>query len=138
MATIIQKVVFKDTKTKQLYDLYMDAKLHGMITNGPVKISEKPGSKVEAFGGYVTGKTLQAVKNKLVVQEWIASDWGSKAEPSVFVLTFEQKGADAVLNVFHGNVPEKQAKGLDEGWHGHYWKPWKQYLAGKEITRPEE
>lgn len=52
MATIIQKLVFKNTDTKQLYDLYMDAKLHGHITNGPVKISEKPGSILEVFGGY--------------------------------------------------------------------------------------
>ena len=137
MATIIQKVVFKKTKTKQLYDLYMDAKLHGMITNGPVKISEKAGSKLEVFGGYITGKTLQTVKNKLVVQEWYGSDWSKKDEASVFVLSFEQKGDDVVMNVFHGNVPDDKAPGLDKGWHDHYWKPWKQYLTGKTITRPE-
>ena len=137
MATIIQKLEFKNTKTKQLYNLYMDAKLHGLITDGPVTISEKPGSNLEVFGGYITGKTLQTVKNKLIVQEWIGSDWGKSAEASVFVLSFEQKGNNAVMNVFHGNVPDDKAASLDKGWHDHYWKPWKQHLAGKAITRPE-
>lgn len=136
MATIIQKVVFKNTKTSQLYQLYMDATLHGMITNSKVTIGEKPGSNLKVFDGYITGKTLQTVKNKLVVQQWFGADWGQGAEDSVFVLSFEQKGKDAVLNVFHGNVPDDKAAGLDKGWHDHYWEPWKMYLAGREIKRP--
>jgi hypothetical protein len=58
MATIIQNIVFKNTKTNQLYNLYMDAKLHSMITNGKLTISEKPGGKLNLFGSYITGKTL--------------------------------------------------------------------------------
>jgi len=137
MATIIQKLVFKNTKSKQVYDLYMNAKLHAMITDGPVKMSEKAGSKLEVFGGYITGKTLLTVKSKLIVQEWIGSDWGAKAEPSVFSLSFERKGEDTVMKVFHANVPDDKAASLDKGWYGHYWDPWKQYLEGKEITRPK-
>jgi len=137
MATIIQKILFKNTSAKQIYNLYMDPKLHGMITGAAVKVSEKTGSKLEVFGGYITGKTLQIVKNKLVVQQWHGSDWDAKAEDSVFVLSFEQKGKDVVLHVFHANVPDEVAKDLDKGWHDHYWNPWKQWLAGKTITRPE-
>jgi|SRR5215831_20886059 len=137
MATIIQKVVFKNTKISQLYNLYMDAKLHGMITNGKVTISDKPGSQLNVFDGYITGTTLQTVKNKLVAQQWHGSDWAKGSEDSIFVLTFDQEGNDAILHVFHGNVPDDKAASLDKGWHDHYWKPWKQYLEGKPITRPE-
>ncbi|MDP4260991.1 MAG: SRPBCC domain-containing protein [Bacteroidota bacterium] len=134
--TIIQKVVFRNTKTKALYDLYMDGKLHGMITAGPVKISEKPGSILQVFGGYITGKTLQVEKNQLIVQQWRGSDWSKKDTDSIFILSFEQRGKNAVMNVIHANVPDDKAAGLDKGWQDHYWKPWKQYLAGKTITRP--
>jgi len=137
MATIIQKVAFKNTTTKQLYDLYMNAKLHGHITNSSVKISAKPGSKLEVFEGYITGKTLKAIKNKLIVQSWFGSDWSEDDDDSVFVLSFEQKGKDAALNVIHANVPDNKAASLEKGWYNHYWNPWKQYLAGKPITRPE-
>jgi len=137
MATIIQKIVFKNTTIKKLYDLYMDRSLHAMITNGPVKISEKPGSKLEVFGGYITGKTLLTVKNKLVVQQWYGADWKEGSENSAFVLSFEQKRKEAILHVLHANVPDINAKGLDRGWHDHYWNPWKQHLGRKKITRPE-
>ena len=135
--TIVQKVVFKNTTTKILYDLYMNAEIHGMITAGPVKISEEPGSALEVFGGYISGKTLQVVKNQLIVQQWKGSDWSKNDPDSVFVLSFEHQEKDVVMNVFHANVPDDKAAGLDKGWHDHYWNPWKQHLAGEPITRPE-
>jgi hypothetical protein len=61
MATIIQKEVFKNTKGEILYDLYMNPKMHSMIVDGPVEVSEKAGSNFKAFGGYITGKNLQIV-----------------------------------------------------------------------------
>jgi activator of HSP90 ATPase len=136
MATIIQKVVFNNTTTNQLYYLYMDPKIASEIAGNPVQISETPGSKMEAFGGYITGKILQVVKNKLVVQSGRGSDWTNTDSDSAFLLSFEQKGSDCVLNVVHANVPDDKSENLDKGWYDHYWNPWKQYLEGKPITRP--
>ena len=135
--TIVQKVTFKDTTPKALYNLYMDAKLHGLITAGPVKISEKVGSSLNVFDGYITGKTLQFVKNQLIVQSWRGADWKKNDADSAFMLSFEQHGKNVLMNVIHANVPDNKAASLDKGWHDHYWNPWKQYIAGKEITRPE-
>lgn len=136
MATIIQKVVFKNTAKESLYQLYMNPKLHSMIIDGPVEVSEKVGSSFKAFGGYITGKILQVVKNQLIVQSWRGSDWGTKDSDSAFLLTLEQKGNDSVLNMIHANVPDDKAKSLDKGWHDHYWEPWKQHLSGQTIIRP--
>lgn len=136
MATIIQKVVFKNTKRESLYELYMNAQLHSMIIDGPVEITEKIGSSFKAFRGYITGKNLQLVKDQLIVQSWRGSDWNSKDSDSAFLLSLEQKGNDAVLNMIHANVPDDKAKDLDKGWHDHYWNPWKQHLSGRKITRP--
>ena len=49
--TIEQKLVFKNTTPKAVYDLYMNAKLHSHITGGPAKISDKVGSSFSAHGG---------------------------------------------------------------------------------------
>lgn len=135
MATIIQNVVFKNATTKQLYDLYMDPKLASLIAGSPVKIAEKPGSKMEAWGGYITGKILQVEKNRLIVQSWHGSDW-KKEENSVFIISLEQKGKNVELNAIHANVPEEHAGHLGKGWYDHYWNVWKQYIAGKPIKRP--
>ena len=48
---------------------------------------------------------LQVEKNQLIVQSWHGSDWDEKETDSVFVLSMEQKGNDAILNAIHANVP---------------------------------
>lgn len=137
MATISQKVVFKETKKESLYDLYMNAKKHSEATGSPAKITEKEGSSFSAFDGYIVGKNLMIVKDQLIVQLWRGSDWAKKDPDSVFMLSLEQKGKDALLNMVHANVPEKQVDDLAKGWRDFYWKPWKKFLTGKRIKRPE-
>jgi activator of HSP90 ATPase len=137
MATIIQKELFKNTTREALYDLYMNPKKHSMIIDGPVEISDKAYSSFKAFGGYITGKNLELVKNQLIVQLWRGSDWDSNEPDSVFLISLEQKGKDVMLNMIHANVPEDKEKSLDKGWYEHYWNPWKQHLAGQPVTRPK-
>jgi activator of HSP90 ATPase len=135
--TIVQKVVFKNTTPKVLYNLYMDAEKHTMIAGAPAVISEKEGSKYSAHGGYIKGKNLQLIKNKLIVQTWRASTWDKKDMDSTFIINLEQNGKDVVLHAIHANVPDKDSGHLAKGWYDHYWNPWKQYIAGKPIKRPE-
>ena len=132
---IIQKVIFKNTTSKVLYDLYMNAKKHSMATGAMAKINIKVGSKFSAHGGYITGKNLQLVKDKLIVQSWRAQGWDKEDVDSTFILRLETKGKDVVLHVVHANLPDKHASGIDKGWFAHYWEPWKKYLAGKPIAK---
>ncbi len=62
--TITQKVVFKNTTTKALYELYMDTKKHTIATGAPAKFSDKIGGKYSAHGGYIPAKiyTLKKIK----------------------------------------------------------------------------
>jgi activator of HSP90 ATPase len=135
--TIVQKVVFKNTTPKALYELYVDAKKHSMISGGPATISAKEGSKYTVHGGYIKGKTLQTVKDKLIVQTWRAEGWLKSDVDSTFIINLEQKGKDVVLHAIHANVPDKHAGHLAKGWFDHYWNPWKQYVSGKPIKRPK-
>ncbi len=129
--TIVQKVVFKNTTPKAIYDLYMDAKKHSLSTGVPAKITAKEGSKFSAQGGYISGKNLQLVKDKLIVQTWRAEDWDKSDIDSTFIINLEPKGKDVVLTAIHANVPDNQSDGLKSGWNDYYWKPWKKYLSGK-------
>lgn len=135
--TITQKVVFKNTTPKALYDLYMNPKKHAMISAAPATISSKAGGKYSVFGGYIQGKNLHLVKDKLIVQTWRAQGWDKNDVDSTFIISLEPKGKDVVLQAIHANVPDKQEASLSKGWKDHYWNPWKQHLAGKKITRPQ-
>ena len=134
--TIVQKIVFKNTTPKDLYDLYMNAKKHTKATAAPAEISNKEGAKFSAHGGYITGENLKLVKDQLIVQSWRGADWDKKDHDSTFMIHLEPKGKNVTLHAVHSNVPDKQADGIDKGWHSHYWEPWKQYLAGTPIAKP--
>jgi len=135
--TIVQKVVFKNTTSKALYELYMDAKKHSLVTGGPAKISAKEGSSYSVHGGYIKGKNLHLVKDKHIVQTWRAEGWDKNDVDSIFTIHLEQKGKDVVLHATHANIPDKHTASIEKGWHGHYWNPWKQHIAGKKITHPK-
>lgn len=129
--TIIQNVIFKNVAAKDLYDLYMNAEKHSLTTGAPAKISAKEGSIFSAYDGYITGKNLKLIKDRLIVQTWRGQDWSLGDYDSTFILALEQKGKNVVLHAIHTNVPDNQVKGVDKGWYEFYWEPWKKYLAGK-------
>ncbi|MFI5171428.1 MAG: SRPBCC domain-containing protein [Chitinophagales bacterium] len=128
--SIIQEVVFKNTTPQQLYELYMDAKKHALSTGVAADITGKEGANFSTQDGYITGKNLHLVKNKMIVQTWRANDWEKTDDDSIFIIYLEAKGKDTKLLMTHANVPDNQAKDLETGWFDYYWKPWKKYLKG--------
>ena len=132
---ITQKVTFKNTKPKTLFELYMNAKLHALVTDAPAKISTKAGSAFSAYYGYCFGTTVYTVKDTLIAQTWRGSDWKSTDADSYFTIVLEPKGKDTILYAVHTNLPDDQAEGIKKGWFDFYWIPWKQHLAGKKIKR---
>jgi len=135
--TIEQRVVFKNTDPKTIYDLYINAELHSLIAGSPVTISDKAGTDFSAHGGYITGKNLHLVKDKLIVQTWRAEGWDENDTDSIFIIRIEPQGKDVALYAIHANLPDKAVESVSKGWHDHYWIPWTQHLAGKPITRPK-
>jgi activator of HSP90 ATPase len=136
--TIVHKVVFKKTAARDLYDLYMNPKKHALISDEPAKISTKEGTRFSVFGGYITGRNLHLVRDKLIVQSWRGSDWKKSDLDSTFIIHLQQKGKDVVLYATHANVPDNHFAGINKGWYTHYWNPWKRHLAGKKLLRDQK
>jgi activator of HSP90 ATPase len=133
---VVHKITFKKTKPKALFDLYMDKKKHSLIAGSPVTISSKAGAPFSAHGGYITGTNIHTVKDKVIVQTWRGGDWAPTDPDSTFTIVLEPSGKDTILYAIHSGIPDGKEEGIDKGWHSHYWKPWKQHLSGKKITRP--
>ena len=128
--TITQKIVFKNISSGKLYDMFLDSKHHAALTGtASAKISAKEGAKFTVHGDYITGKNLQLIPDRLIVQSWHASDWDENEIDSTFILLFEQNGKDTIIFITHANVPDKEADDIKQGWTDYYWKPWKKYLS---------
>ncbi len=125
--TIEQKVSF-NVSPNRLFNIYMDAKLHGAAINSSVIIKKKTGASFSAFNGYVRGKNLLIVPNRLIVQSWRGKEWEKNDADSILVLSFEKARHGALLHMVHSNVPDHIAAKIKKGWNEYYWKPWKRYL----------
>ena len=125
--TIQQKITFNTTPDK-LYKMYTNAKIHSEATGGKASFNAKAGAGMSAWNGYIKGKFLKLIKNKLIVQTWRAKGWSKSTPDSILVLSFEKNGKSTEMTMVHTNVPNKEAGHLTKGWHFAYWRPLKKYL----------
>jgi len=130
MKTIVQEVQFKATP-KELYDIFLDPKKHTVATGGKATGSSKLGGTFTAWNGYIRAKNIALVPGKMIVQIWRSSEFGKGDPDSVLVLTFEKAAGGTRMTMTHTAVPDGKADDFKSGWHEHYWKPIKKYLAKK-------
>ena len=127
--TITQKVLLKGTTPDVVYTMYLTPKHHTALTGSThADISAKQGTSFELWDGYITGKNLQLVKDRLIVQAWRGSDWNDNDADSTFMLLLEKKDDDVLIHMTHANIPDEFVKDIKKGWTTHYWKPWQKYL----------
>ncbi len=128
--TIKQRVSFK-AKPHAVYEALINSKKHAAFSGEKANISSKVGGKFFAYDGYITGKNLELVKDKKIVQMWHASDWEDERFSTVtFIITATTTGCS--LSFTHQNVPADQYEQLKQGWIDFYWKPIKEMLEKKQ------
>ena len=127
--TLRHKVKFK-VGPEDIYMALMDSRRHAAFTRSAADISPKVGGKIKAYDGYITGKNLELVPNKKIVQTWRASGWPADHDSKVtFRLKKMKNGSE--LTLVHEGVPEPESKSIDQGWIDYYWKPMKELLEGR-------
>ena len=94
----------------------------------PSVISKEPGGAFALFGGYVTGRQIELVKNARIVQVWRAGSW-KPGEYSLVKFTLAAEGAGTRLSLDHTGFPAGQAQHLADGWKGNYFEPLGRYLS---------
>ncbi len=128
---ITQTVLFQ-ASPEDVFEALMDEKKHSKFTGSPAKISRKVGGSFSVFGDYATGKNLELVQGKKIVQEWRASDWeeGIHSIASFFI---SKAGNGAKLVFVQTGVPQDAVEEISAGWKEYYWEPMKKMLSGKNT-----
>lgn len=94
----------------------------------PTQISPVPGGAFSLFGGYVTGRNIELIPNKRIVQAWRPASWN----PGVYsIAKFELLTQDSGTKIIfdHTGFPPGTGQHLAEGWHDNYWNPLARFLA---------
>lgn len=123
---IKQTVRFKATP-QEVYECLMDAKKHAAFTGSDAEIQNHVGGKFSVWEGYATGKNLELIPGKKIVQEWRADDW-PEGVSSTLTMQLKPERGGTELTLIHEGVPSDFEKDVSQGWKDYYWKPLKEYL----------
>lgn len=80
-------------------------------------MSTEPGSEFSLWEGDITGKNIEFVENKKLVQEWY---FGDQAVPSVVTISIFPDRENSSVTVEHTNIPDDEFDSIAEGWSEYY------------------
>jgi len=112
-----------------LFRAWLSSKEHTKFTGGKATCTVKVNGKHTAWNGYISGKNLELVTGKKIVQTWRTTEFAADDEDSILDLSFETKGKSTIIHLYHHNIPKGQAKAYKSGWEKHYFAPMKKYYS---------
>ena len=83
------------------------------------------GTKFKLWGSEIRGTNIRVIPHKKLVQDWYGGEW---PQPSKVTFTLKPERNGTRLELHHENIPDAEAKDIDEGWHEYYLGPLKIYL----------
>jgi activator of HSP90 ATPase len=83
----------------------------------PAVMSEQPGSEFNLWEGDITGRNIEFIKNKKIVQEWY---FGDQPEKSIVTIIIEPDRQDCMVTIEHNNIPDMDFEEIANGWREYY------------------
>jgi len=123
----INQTVRINASAEKVYNALTSAKEFSKVTGAPAEIGQDEGSVFSCFGGQVTGRLIELMPNKRIVQAWRVGPW-PEGTYSIVKFDIAESGASTTVNLEHAGFPEDAAEHLEGGWHKMYWEPLKAYL----------
>ena len=126
--SIQQSVVFK-AKANRIYDILIDSKEFAAFTGGKAaKIDPTAGGAFSVFDGMITGRNVELLPAKRIVQAWRAGNW-DEGVYSIVRFDLAGEGTGARLTLTHVGFPEEHRPHLASGWQARYFEPMQAYLS---------
>ena len=127
-SSIRQEVSFKAPPAR-IYQVLLDAREFAKFTGYPApELDAHVGGALSLFGGQITGRNIELVPDRRIVQAWRDAGW---AEGLYSLVSFDlaPAGQGTKLTLQHWGFPTADRAHLDPGWRRMYWKPLAAYLA---------
>lgn len=111
----------------RLFQLLTDEKQFGAMSGAPATIEKREGGAFSLFGGVITGRNVELLEAKRVVQAWHDTAWAAGLY-SIIRFELSPSGPGTHVTFEQAGFPESDRASLEAGWHSHYWDPMKAYL----------
>mgnify|MGYP001070814604 FL=1 len=83
----------------------------------PAEMTTEPGSEFSLWEGDITGRNIEFVQDKKLVQEWY---FGEQSEKSIVTISIFPDKDNSSVTVEHTNIPDEEFDNIAEGWREYY------------------
>ena len=126
--TTIKQTYLINASLEEVWKALTNPKYIDVWGGGPAKMDDKKGTHFEFWGGDIHGKNIEVTPKEKLVQEWFGGSW---KKPSIATFTLTKEKDKIKIDLLHTNIPDSEAKDIDEGWKQYYLGPLKEYLENK-------
>ena len=125
----IEQEISIDATPDAIYEILLGSTKFTEMTGGrDASISAEEGGEISLFGGAISGRNIELVPGKRVVQSWRSADWPEGVH-SVVTFDLSKQGSGTTLKFSQAGHPEAATEHLEAGWHQMYWDPMKAMLS---------
>ncbi len=119
MSGIHQEVTLSAAPAR-IYQALVDSKRFSELTGAPASGDSTEGAHFSVFGGHITGRHVELVPGKRVVQAWRAKNW-PEGLYSIVRFELQADGGGTKLVFDHDGFPAEMKEHLASGWQANYW-----------------
>ena len=116
----IQQEVTLGAPPARVYQALVEPKRFCEVTGAPAMGEGAEGAAFAVFGGHVSGRHLELVPGRLLVQAWRAKTW-PEGVYSIARFELQSSGAGTKVVFEHSGFPEDMKDHLAKGWQMNYW-----------------
>jgi activator of HSP90 ATPase len=118
-----------------IYEAWLDSAAHSAMTGGGADIDKRVGGAYTAWDGYITGKTLELIPGRRIVQSWRTSEFAAGDPDSTITVELAPTKTGARLTLIHAGVPDGQTSYENGGWQDNYFAPMRAYFTREKRKR---
>jgi activator of HSP90 ATPase len=103
-----------------VFEALADGTRFATLTGAPATGEAAEGEAFTAFGGHITGRQIELVAGRRIVQAWRAKTW-PEGVYSIAHFELHAAGAGTKLVFEHAGFPADMREHLAQGWKANYW-----------------
>jgi activator of HSP90 ATPase len=115
------KKYFKiQASVQDVYNALVNPNMIELWTGDDVVMDDQVGTEFSLYEGNITGKNLEIIPEKKLVQQWY---FGDQEEASIVTIKLHQDKDNTSVEVRHTNIPDEAYDNIVEGWSYAYFEP---------------
>ena len=108
-----KKTFIINTEIADVYSALTNPVTIELWSGHPAVMEPEPDSLFSLWGGDITGRIIEVVEERKIVQEWF---FGDQEEISVVTIYLMRDFGSTQVTVEHTNIPDDDFANISEGW----------------------